>query len=70
MKATQTTTFSAWIRVQGINALARKLGVDPTAVSKWANGKSQPNLEHAAQILSMARGKLKAADLMKPEVQA
>ena len=70
MKGTQTTTFSAWIRVQGINALARKLGVDPTAVSKWANGKSQPNLDHAAAIIAMSKGKLKPADLMKPEVSA
>lgn len=65
MKQKTTTTFPDWIREQGVNALARKLGVDPSAVSKWAQGKAQPNLDHAAAILALAKGRLKAADLKK-----
>jgi DNA-binding transcriptional regulator YdaS (Cro superfamily) len=39
--------------------------VDPSAVCSWAKGKTQPNLDHATTILTMAKGQLKPADLKK-----
>jgi phage terminase small subunit len=61
----QPITFAGWIEEQGVNALARKLGVDPSAVSKWKKWTAQPNLDHATAILAMAKGRLKPADLKK-----
>lgn len=58
------TRFQEWIRAYGVKALARKMQLDPTSVSKWANGKGQPNLDHATVILQLAKGKLQASDLV------
>jgi DNA-binding transcriptional regulator YdaS (Cro superfamily) len=57
--------FGAWIKAYGVRALARRLGVDPSAVTNWKKGRTQPTLDHAAEILKLAKGKLKPNDLKK-----
>lgn len=63
------TAFTDWIRKHGVNALARELKVDPSAVSRWAKGTAQPSLEHAIEIISMSGGALHADDLTKGRPQ-
>lgn len=65
MKHKEPITFAGWIATFGVRKLAKRLGVDPSAVSKWAKGTAQPNLDHAATILELAGGKLSASDLKK-----
>jgi DNA-binding transcriptional regulator YdaS (Cro superfamily) len=57
--------FGAWIQAYGTRALARHLGVYPSAVTHWKMGRTQPTLDHAAEILKLAKGKLKPGDLKK-----
>jgi hypothetical protein len=59
------TTFPDWIREFGVNNLARECKVDPAAVSRWAKGTAQPNLDNATTILNLAKGRLKPSDLLK-----
>ena len=56
--------FPDWIRTFGVNNLARECKVDPAAVSRWADGTSQPGLDHAVTILRLAK-RLRPADLLK-----
>jgi DNA-binding transcriptional regulator YdaS (Cro superfamily) len=57
--------FGAWIKAYGTRALARRLGVHPSAVTLWKTGRTQPTLDHATEILKLAKGKLKPGDLKK-----
>ena len=48
----------------GASALARKLGVSHTTVSRWAAGKMEPSLATCAQIERHTGGKVCVRDLV------
>jgi DNA-binding transcriptional regulator YdaS (Cro superfamily) len=48
----------------GASALARKLGVSHSTVSRWASGKMEPSLATCARIEQHTGGKVRVRDLV------
>lgn len=54
-KAKKPTTFQHFILVFGARKLARRLGIDETAVSHWMNGRSIPDPKNALKVQRIAK---------------
>lgn len=54
-KTRKTSKFEHFILVFGARKLARRLGIDETAVSHWMNGRSMPDPKNALKVQRIAK---------------
>lgn len=63
--AKSVSKFIAWIDEIGIEPLAEKLGIDPSAVSHWRRGHCWPQVKHIKRIRELSRGALTYEDIIE-----
>jgi len=65
-KSTKSVSkFIAWIDDIGIEPLAEKLGIDPSAVSHWRRGHCHPQVRHMKKIVELSKGKLTYQEIIE-----
>jgi DNA-binding transcriptional regulator YdaS (Cro superfamily) len=58
--------FEKWVRkFGGTKAVADALGVNQTSVQHWCAGRARPRLEASSKILSLSKGELTLADIVR-----
>lgn len=61
--------LKTWIKAEGISdaEFARRLGVNPTQVSRWLAGKVRPDWDYLKKIILITRGQVSADDFIEVE---
>jgi transcriptional regulator with XRE-family HTH domain len=56
--------LSTWIQDTGPKEIAKKIGVDPSTVSNWRQGKAFPRPRRLMQIFALSKGKVTYAEMV------
>ena len=58
------SVFLLWIDEVGASKLAQKLGIHPSCVTHWKQGKHRPRVHHMKEIVRLSKGALTYEDIM------
>lgn len=64
MTTRKKLTFHTWIQDEGIDSVAKLLGVTPGTVSHWRRGHCYPRVEQMRMIKEVTKGKIGYDDII------
>lgn len=60
-----STEFGQWLQDVGVDYVAEEIGVTPHAVYGWVAGRTKPDLDTAARLADLSRGRITVDDVAR-----